>query len=92
MQYGNHTGFYMTLRSEQAERFPGRPEQDAVCFTGMMQTQRIEFVRQSKDHMEVRDGKQFRTSRLYPFFTLLSLAFGTVTVAAGKANPAKSCV
>lgn len=64
-------------------RFRAGPEQQVVNQFGVPVTQRIQFMRQREDHMEVRHAEQFFLSRGEPALTRLRLALRTVPVTAG---------
>ena len=64
-----------------AECFSHGAKQEVVEFRLILQDQRVEFMRQSEDHVEVPGWKQFQLPRVDPSTTCLSLTLVAMTIA-----------
>jgi hypothetical protein len=64
-----------------AECFGDSAKKQVVEFRLILQDERVEFMRQREDHMEVPGWKQFQLPRVDPSATCLSLTLVAVTIA-----------
>jgi hypothetical protein len=65
------------------QRLRGASEQEIVNDLLVSEHQRIEYVREGEDHMEVMDGKHILLSFLKPLLPFKKLALRTMPVPAG---------
>ena len=64
-----------------AECFSHGAKQEVVEFRLILQDERVEFMRQREDHVEVSGWKQFEFPRVHPSTTRLSLTLVAMTIA-----------
>src|SRR5215470_17647559 len=64
-----------------AECFSHGAKQEVVEFRLILQDERLEFMRQREDHVEVSGWKQFPLPRVDPSTTCLSLTLVAMTIA-----------
>ena len=64
-----------------AKGFRHRPKQQVVEFGAIFEHERVKFMRQCENDMEVSSLKQFLLPRVDPSLTRLRLAFVAVTIA-----------
>ena len=64
-----------------AECFSYGAKQEVVEFRLILQDERVEFMRQREDHVEVSGWKQFQLPRVDPSTTCLSLTLVAMTIA-----------
>ena len=64
-----------------AECFSHGAKQEVVEFRLILQDERVEFMRQREDHVEVPGWKQFQFPRVDPSATCLSLTLVAMTIA-----------
>ncbi len=86
MQHGNHARLCAEpplVTGDFIDGFPNGFEQKIVKQAVVGEYQRIEFVRQSKDDMQIRHGQQFGFARLDPLLFFECLTLRAVPIAAG---------
>ena len=64
-----------------AECFSHGAKQEVVEFRRILQDERVEFMRQREDHVEVSGWKQFQLPRVDPSTTCLNLTLVAMTIA-----------
>ena len=64
-----------------AECFSHGAKQEVVEFRLILQDERVEFMRQREDHVEVSGWKQFQLPRVDPSTACLSLTLVAMTIA-----------
>ena len=64
-----------------AECFSHGAKQEVVEFRLILQDERVEFMRQREDHVEVPGWKQFQLPRVDPSTTCLSLTLVAMSIA-----------
>jgi hypothetical protein len=85
VQNGDHTCLCtqeLMVVAKATDDLPGGGKKGAVKMFWGVERQFVEFLWQGEDHVKIRHVQEFGLTRLHPLLAFMSLAFGTMAVAA----------